>query len=69
MKTWDSGFPYEALRSAAQGEPAVRIGHPAGVIDIKVAASNSDNIWSLREAWVGRTARILADGWAFLPSR
>jgi 2-methylaconitate cis-trans-isomerase PrpF len=57
----------EAMRSAARTEPTVRIGHPAGVIDIKVAVSNSGGIWTLREAWVGRTARILADGWAFLP--
>jgi len=58
---------YEAMRSAAHNEPVVRIGHPAGVIDIKVAVSNSGNMWTLREAWVARTARILADGWAFLP--
>jgi 2-methylaconitate cis-trans-isomerase PrpF len=60
---------YEAMRSAAHHAPTVRIGHPAGVIDIKVAATDSGNIWSLREAWVGRTARILADAWAFLPPR
>ncbi len=60
---------HEAMRPAAHTEPTVRIGHPAGVIEIKVAAASSGNRWSLREAWVGRTARILADAWAFLPPR
>jgi 2-methylaconitate cis-trans-isomerase PrpF len=60
-------IPYEILRPSTHSQPKVRIGHPAGVIDVTVAASNADNIWTLREAWVGRTARILMDGWAFLP--
>jgi hypothetical protein len=58
---------YEALRPEAHSHPTVRIGHPAGVIDIKAVVSNVDDSWILREAWVGRTARILMDGWAFLP--
>jgi 2-methylaconitate cis-trans-isomerase PrpF len=58
---------YEALRAAAHGEPIVRIGHPAGVIDIRVSASTRNDTWTLQEAWVGRTARIISDGWAFLP--
>jgi 2-methylaconitate cis-trans-isomerase PrpF len=60
---------YEAMRTAAHSDPIVRIGHPAGVIDIKVSVSDGDDTWTLREAWVGRTARILSDGWAFLPVR
>ncbi len=58
---------YEAMRVAAHSQPVVRIGHPAGVIDIKVSVTNRNDSWALREAWVGRTARILSDGWAFLP--
>src|SRR5574337_511966 len=58
---------YEAMRATAHREPVVRIGHPAGVIDIRVSVSNRNDTWTLQEAWVGRTARILSDGWAFLP--
>lgn len=58
---------HEAMRAAAHGRPVVRIGHPAGVIDIKVSVSNRNDTWTLQQAWVGRTARILSDGWAFLP--
>lgn len=58
---------YEAMRAAAHSEPIVRIGHPAGVIDIRVSVSNRNDTWTLQEAWVGRTARIISDGWAFLP--
>jgi hypothetical protein len=60
---------YEAVRSSAHSQPRVRIGHPGGVIDIKAAVAEAAGAWSLREAWVGRTARVLADGWAFLPPR
>ena len=60
---------HEAMRVAAHSKPAVRIGHPAGVIDITVSVSSSHDTWALQEAWVGRTARILSDGWAFLPVR
>jgi methylitaconate Delta-isomerase len=58
---------HEAMRATAHREPVVRIGHPAGVIGIKVSVSNSNDTWTLQQAWVGRTARILSDGWAFLP--
>jgi methylitaconate Delta-isomerase len=60
---------YEAMRATAHREPVVRIGHPAGVIDIKVSVSNRNDTWTLQQAWVGRTARILSDGWAFLPAQ
>ena len=60
---------YEAMPASAHREPKVRIGHPGGVIDIKVAASKRNETWTLQEAWVGRTARILSDGWAFLPAQ
>ena len=60
---------HEAMRVAAHSQPVVRIGHPAGVIDIKVSVSNRNDTWALQEAWVGRTARILSDGWAFLPAQ
>jgi hypothetical protein len=58
---------FEVLRFSAHKQPKLRIGHPAGVIDIKAAVAEAGDIWTLREAWVGRTARILADGLAFLP--
>ncbi|MHB8074270.1 PrpF domain-containing protein [Desulfosporosinus fructosivorans] len=47
--------------------PLVRIGHPAGVIDIEVEAiENGDGI-KLERAAFGRTARRIMDGYVYIP--
>jgi len=43
------------------------IGHPAGIIDIKVAAKLIDRKWELNEATISRTARRIMDGNCYTP--
>jgi len=55
---------YEATNPAAQ--KVIRIGHPAGVIDIEVAAAVKDGKATLTRAAISRTARRLMDGYAYV---
>ena len=45
----------------------VRIGHPAGVIETETEISLSGNSITVRRATLGRTARRLMEGYAFVP--
>ncbi|BCV23076.1 2-methylaconitate cis-trans isomerase PrpF family protein [Moorella sp. Hama-1] len=47
-------------------EGLIRIGHPAGIITIEVAASTKDGKVTLERAAVGRTARRLMDGYVYV---
>jgi methylitaconate Delta-isomerase len=55
---------YEATNPAAK--KIIRIGHPAGVIDIDVAAEAKDGKVTLNRAAISRTARRLMDGYAYV---
>lgn len=53
----------EAMNAKGKGKNEIlRIGHPAGVITIEVAASKVDNCWKLEKAAINRTARRIMDG-------
>lgn len=53
----------EAMNAKGKGKDAIlRIGHPAGVITIDVAASKEGNGWKLEKAAINRTARRIMDG-------
>ncbi len=53
----------EAMLAKNRGRDiAVRIGHPAGVIDLNVAAEKKDGAWTLTRAEVNRTARRIMEG-------
>lgn len=45
----------------------VRIGHPSGVIPIKVEVSKNENGWSADKVLISRTARRIMDGYAYVP--
>ncbi|MDH5363175.1 MAG: 2-methylaconitate cis-trans isomerase PrpF family protein, partial [Aigarchaeota archaeon] len=47
--------------SRERGE--VHIGHPAGVIDIKVDVRKEGNRFTIKQATVGRTARRIMEGY------
>ncbi|MCR1899436.1 3-methylitaconate isomerase [Irregularibacter muris] len=51
----------EAMEDKGQ-ESVLRIGHPAGVITIDVAAHEKDGQWALEKAAISRTARRIMDG-------
>lgn len=53
----------EAMLAKGRGANlAVRIGHPAGVIDLNVEAEKRDGAWTLTRAEVNRTARRIMEG-------
>lgn len=54
----------EAMGSKGKDE-VLRIGHPAGVITIDVAASKSDDNWKLEKAAISRTARRIMEGYCY----
>ncbi len=57
----------EALRPEAMGKDLINIGHPAGIIDIEVRVDVKDGI-SLERAAIGRTARRIMEGYAYIPT-
>lgn len=46
--------------------PMVRIGHPAGVIDIEVVVEGNDQEPQIKRAAFGRTARRIMDGYVYI---
>lgn len=60
----------EACRPPAGAERVVRIGHPAGVLDVAVRlapAPAEPGGWRVLSATYGRTARRIMDGWVLVP--
>jgi len=48
-------------------EKRIRIGHPSGVMKVKINLRKQKNNWLIEKAVVGRTARIIMDGIAYVP--
>jgi 2-methylaconitate cis-trans-isomerase PrpF len=60
------------VHEVAQGSPTgsvVRIGHPAGVIEVETEVESGDSGPILRRASVGRTARRIMEGYIYVPER
>jgi 2-methylaconitate cis-trans-isomerase PrpF len=60
------------VHDVAHGSPSgstVRIGHPAGVIEVEAEVQSSDSGPILRRASVGRTARRIMEGYIYVPER
>jgi 2-methylaconitate cis-trans-isomerase PrpF len=45
----------------------VRIGHPYGVMDVQISADRTNNETRIASATIGRTARRIMEGFAFVP--
>lgn len=58
---------HEASRPEAAENPVCRIGHPGGVVETEVATVLSGNQYVVQRATLGRTARRIMEGYAFLP--
>ncbi len=53
----------EVMKAKNRGKnKTLNIGHPAGIIDIKVDAEQIDGKWKLKKAAINRTARRILDG-------
>lgn len=49
--------------------PAVRIGHPTGTIQVEIETEKRDGRILLAKAALARTARLLMDGYVYVPDR
>jgi len=58
---------HEMVRTDRRNERDLRIGHPAGVIETETEIALDGNVIVVRRATLGRTARRLMEGFAFLP--
>ena len=56
---------WDVLDDAARKSDTLRIGHPYGVMDVKVTP-NPDDPTEMRVG-IGRTARRLLEGYAYVP--
>ncbi len=60
---------HEVLRAEARGAVSVRIGHPAGMIETESVLEFGPVGPRVLRATLGRTARRLMEGYAFVPDR
>ncbi|MBS4208171.1 PrpF domain-containing protein [Bacillus sp. FJAT-50079] len=57
-------IPNQLAVSSIRG---IRIGHPSGVIYTEATVTKSDENWNVSRAAIGRTARRIMDGFAYVP--
>ncbi len=58
---------HQVSRAEKHDQPVVRIGHPAGVIEVDACVEAQDGSLRLTQAALGRTARRLMEGYALVP--
>jgi 2-methylaconitate isomerase len=58
---------HEVCRAAAA--PRLRIGHPAGIMDIGAKVTQRDGIWHAESVTTQRTARRIMEGSILVPQR
>jgi 2-methylaconitate cis-trans-isomerase PrpF len=56
---------HEVTRPEAMKKPTIRIGHPAGIFETESQIEIAGNIVTVKRGTLGRTARRLAEGFAF----
>ena len=49
------------------GRDAVRFGHPSGTLRVGAQAQQKDGEWTITKAIMSRSARVLMEGWVFVP--
>ena len=60
----------EIFRQAQHSNPpSVRIGHPSGTIQVEIEIKEKNGHLELTKAALARTARLLMDGYAYVPDR
>ena len=58
----------EIVAPEAVKEGLIRIGHPAGILEIHVDVKKDNGQWQLKEAGVTRTVKPIMDGFIYVPS-
>jgi hypothetical protein len=61
-------LPNQAARPGPGGERTVRVGHPAGVIEVGAVVSRRGEEWVAEKVITRRTARRLMEGFACVPA-
>jgi 2-methylaconitate cis-trans-isomerase PrpF len=59
---------HAAARPGPSGERTVRIGHPAGIIEVGAKVLRRDGTWTAEKVVTRRTARRLMEGMALVPA-
>lgn len=59
----------QMVRTESKNRTLLRIGHPAGVIEIDAAVDGVDNQLRLMQATIGRTARRIMEGYILVPAK
>jgi len=59
---------HAAARPGPAGERTVRIGHPAGIIEVGAKVLRRDGTWTAEKVVTRRTARRLMEGMALVPA-
>lgn len=65
----DGTIVNQAMNEASLFKDEVRIGHPAGIITVKVVIEKNKNDFHYVEASIGRTARRLMEGYVLVPNK
>ena len=65
-----AAIPGTLVNLAAGGgvRTQVRFGHPSGVLRVGAEVQLQDSGWAVRKVVMGRSARILMDGWVHVPA-
>lgn len=64
-----AAIPGTLVNLAAGGgaREAVRFGHPSGTLRVGAQASQENGQWVVKKAMMSRSARIIMDGWVYVP--
>jgi probable AcnD-accessory protein PrpF len=64
-----AAIPGTLVNLAAGGEErqSVRFGHPSGTLRVGAETSQKDGDWSVNKVIMGRSARVLMEGWVRVP--
>jgi 2-methylaconitate cis-trans-isomerase PrpF len=64
-----AAIPGTLVNLAAGGgtRQAVRFGHPSGTLRVGAQAEQIDGQWKVTKALMGRSARVLMEGWVRVP--
>ncbi len=55
-------------RAAGGARKAVRFGHPSGMLRVGAVAEQHGSQWHVTQATMSRSARVLMDGWVYVPA-
>jgi probable AcnD-accessory protein PrpF len=65
-----AAIPGTLVNLAAGGgeREAVRFGHPSGTLRVGAQATQENGEWTVKKAIMSRSARVLMDGWVWVPA-